>query len=176
MVCCRTLYRLHKHDIQNTAEHHRGGCNNNPVDYVPLRVTDAAGEQTAAAAPLNMLPNAGPCPHCGEAASKSIMEVVRKHGKQSNDLHVQELMQLAMATSKSTVIRSHNTLKYKIGVQCTCSKQVYAEVDTDISNTGGIKGLGKQGEFAKCLRILVASGRSAEAEVVRVFSLVGMGY
>ena len=103
---------------------------------MPLHVTDAAGEQTAAAAPLNKLLNAGPCPHCGEAASKSIMEVVRKHGKQSNDLHVQELMQLAMATPKSTVIRSHNTFNYKIGVQCTCCKQVYAEVDTDFSSTG----------------------------------------
>ena len=119
---------------------------------MPLRVTDAAGEQMAAAAPLNMLLNAGPCPHCVKAASENIMEAVRKHGKQTNDLHVQELMRLAMATPKRAVIRSHNTLKYKIGVQCTCCKHVYAEVDTDISSTGGSKGLGGQGEFANRLR------------------------
>ena len=123
-----------------------------------------------------MLLNAGPCPHCVNAASENIMEAVRKHGEQTNDLYVQEPMRLAMASPKRAVIRSHNTLKYKIGVQCTCCKHVYAEVDTDISSTDGSKGLGGQGESANRLRNLVASGRSAEAEVMRVFSLVGMGY
>ena len=37
-------------------------------------------------------------------------------------------------------------------------------------------GIGGQGEFASRLWNLIASGRSAQAEVVRAFSLVGVGY
>ena len=123
-----------------------------------------------------MLLNAGPCPDCMETAGKRIVKAARQHGKQTNDLHVQELMLRAVAIPKRAVIRSHNTLKYKIGVLCDDCEEVYAEVDTDISSTGHSKGLGGQCEFANRLRNLVASGRSAEVEVVRVFSLVGMEY
>ena len=93
MVCCRTSHRLHKHDNRSSAEHHCGDYGNHPIDSATLRVTDRAGEQKSAAAPLNVLLNAGLCPHYIEAASDCIMEAVRMHGTQINDLHVQELMQ-----------------------------------------------------------------------------------
>ena len=96
------------------------------------------------------------------------MQAVRKHGKQTKDLHVQELMQRAVATLKRAMILSHNTVKFEISVHRTCCEQVYVEVDTDIISTDGSRGLGGKGEFADRLRNLVASGHSAEAEVVRV--------
>ena len=45
--------------------------------------------------------------------------------------------------------------------------------DGHISRVGGIEG---QGEFANRLWNLIASDRIAKAEVVRAFSLVGVGY
>lgn len=142
-----------------------------------MRVTDAAGDQQAASAPLNQLVSVGCCPQCVKEAVDAIMGIIQQRGTQASRVAVASALASACDAPRHVELSSHNSFRSKMGVVCSNHGGSVGSVYSDIPTTAplGKGGSGGQGEFSNRMRKHIGYGRTSENAVRRFTGDMGMG-